>query len=361
MDTYNSSEGLRALRFLKAMAIGRGDVRQALGFVEGMHAWAHDRDAIVECLREAVGGMNVSDVGGGSNVAADLMTAVTSRSLLQRLPVHRVPPLLPSLVQTGRPVPYWVSESKARRLSVGAFRRDPGLTLRSVNCLTVATNEALADNSSDVERELLDDMVRVCVGAIDRAFLWRGNTGDDATPRSVTADAVVVDTGPSTVDELDAALRSAIEVLLAAGSTLRSAYWCLGAGLAARLSLLRTSNGSAAYPSLTVNGGFLAGLPVLCAGADVDDFDSDAGGDDLALLDAAEIRYSDAPPILKTSQNAMIEMDNMPAAATDTPTSASKSLVSMFQSESTALLCKLRVNWQFARQNRAAVIASVQV
>lgn len=65
MTMYEERAGRLADRFLRALAIAKGDVRGALGFVEGQARWSADRKELTKALlvqKQAVGAIAV----GGS-------------------------------------------------------------------------------------------------------------------------------------------------------------------------------------------------------------------------------------------------------------------------------------------------------
>lgn len=344
--------GTTAIRFLKSLAIARGDAQAARGYAAARDDW-HDGQSVVAGLKAAVGGMDLSTIDGGSDVAADFMTALRPLTLVGRLPVRRVPALLPLLTHTSASTVRWVGEGAARpATTLGAFARS-SLTLKQVAALAVASNELLADRTLDSENVVLADLLAACAEGLDRAFIDLNNSGDAVTPASVTSTATPI----AYSGALDVDLAAAIQQLADAGSTLRSAYWIMSSALAGRLALVRDASGALAYPTVGALGGTIAGLPLITTGA-ANEADSDSA-ENIALIDASQISYAEGPPVLRTSQNAMIELDTAPTGDTLVPTAASASFVSMFQCEATALLAQLSCNWVPRREGMVALIADI--
>lgn len=360
MYTVHYGTGLTALRYLKSLAIAKGDGAGAIGYAQAKEDdWGEDSTRVVRRLKSAVSGLGTSDIGGGSDVAHDLMAAVRPLTIAGRLTLHRMPARVPFMTQTGPARAYWVGESKARRMSVGAYSRDAtGLVMKAVAALTVTTNELLDDKSIDGERALLADLLAACAEALDRAFIDRTNVGSAATPASVNSGVTPIPSTGSTLADFDADLAMAVRQLNDAGSNLRNAFWVMPSYLAARLALTRGVDGGPAYPGLGALGGTLAGLPVITSTAAEAEVNSDDLSD-ITLLDASQISYAEGEAEMRTSTNAMIEMDTAPTGATDTPTASSATMVSMFQTDSVALLAQIHANWKVRRAGMVQVISNV--
>jgi HK97 family phage major capsid protein len=262
------------------------------------------------------------------------------------------------LTQLAGSIARWTGEGGSRALSAGTYARQE-LDLLAVAALTVVSDELLADPSGLGEAEMLRDLLNACAEALDRAFLDVANTGTAGVePASVTSTATpIVMTGASIAD-LNQALAQAIDQLVRAGSNLTSAAWVLHPGFAARMGLARESGGLA-WPAVGALGGVLAGLPVLTSASQSTDADSD-GSSSITLLDASQISYSDGETILRSSKNAAVTMSDAPAGNTITPTSAG-TLTSMFQSDCTALMAQLRVNWAVRRPGAVQVITGARL
>lgn len=347
-------QALTALRVLRSLAVCGNDRDAAESFARASR-WA-DRDAVVDGLKDAVGGHDLSSLDGQGDARVDLLATLRPLTLVGRLPLHRVPPLVPMLTQVTGAVGSWAGEGKARRMSVGTYARD-SLKLLSVTALTVATNELLAAVAWDGENALLDDLLAACVQALDEAFIDPGNAGDAATPAAVTADAVPIVSGGFDPAALDADLKLAIAALSAAGSDLRRAHWITSPDVAVAIGLLRGTGGAPAYPGLGAMGGGLAGLPVLTTGAVLESSD----GHILALVDAGQLAYAEGVPDLRTSQHASIEMSTTPTGDTLTPAKGDTELISLFQAESTALLATFKANWKPRRDGMVQLISGLDI
>jgi hypothetical protein len=343
-------DGLTAIRLLKCKAIGGGDPIAAVSYAETRRDWPDQRD-IVSHLKAGVSGQSVSDLDGGSEIAADFLGRLSPLTIAGRSRLRRVPARVPLLTQTGGPTGYWTGESKAVRASAGSYRRDE-LPWRKTAALVVATKEHLADKSIAGESSLLADMLAACVEAMDRSFIG-GAVGDLVTPQSINYNAFTIPSSGTDVSDLDRDIGAAMAALIAAGSNLSNATWATSQALAAKMGMARGASGSLCYPGVTALGGVLCGIPLIASSAV--EADSDATSS-LTLFDGSQINFADAAPMLRTSDEAMIELDTDPTGASDTPVGASANLVSMFQGDCVALIATLRANWLVRRAGMVAVI-----
>jgi len=344
MNYIDPSCAISMLRALKAHHFTRGDPVAGAAYVH-QKQWG-DRSEIITHLRAAVAGIELEDVGAG--LSRDFMAAASAASVIGRLPgVRALPPRVRLMGPTTKLRASFATEGSAVPLLVGTYSAVT-ITPAKITALLVASNEALADDL--VEAALAADLLQACADALDSAFL----DADIAT--SITAGAVVIDTSVPTLAELDLALEAAMSVIAQAGS-LRTSAWAMSSWLAGRLALVRGTGGSPAYPLIGATGGSLCGLAVLVH----DDEPFTSSGGDIALVDGALVGYAAGGAELRTSTNALIEMDSSPTGDSIAPTGASASMVSMFSADSTALLATLRAGWVLRRTGGAALIRGVSL
>jgi hypothetical protein len=110
-------------------------------------------------------------------------------------------------------------------------------------------------------------------------------------PASIFADASAIPSTGSTAAAIDTDLGTALDALSAAGSDFATAAWIANPKAASYLARLGDASGARAYPTVTVLGGTLFGLPVLVSGA-VPRFDSPTTSFN-DLLDGASVLVVD--------------------------------------------------------------------
>src|SRR6185503_19065174 len=117
-----------------------------------------------------------------------------------------------------------------------------------------------------------------------------------------------------------------------------------------QLTLKRCTDGSVAFPGVTVAGGELAGVPLLaCASVP-----SDSTGDSIVFVDAAEVIIADDDVTeVDASGYATLQADSTPVDG------AGAVLRSMYQENCVALRALRHVNWLARRPQVAAWISGI--
>jgi hypothetical protein len=82
--------------------------------------------------------MELGTLDGPGDARVDLLNALHGMTCIARLPLHRVPPMVPLLTQQTGTRGYWAGEGAARRPSVGTYARD-SLRLKPVAGVAVAS------------------------------------------------------------------------------------------------------------------------------------------------------------------------------------------------------------------------------
>jgi hypothetical protein len=191
---------------------------------------------------------------------------------------------------------------------------------------------------------VLNMMLRAARLAADAAISDPSNTGDAATPASITSGATPIASSGDLADDAEAALS-------AYAGSLESAVWWMRSDLAAQAGIRSGAFGAGA--GLGALGGVLGGLPVYTS----EGIPADSSGSPLILLDRASIAMVDEGYSVARSTAGMIEMSDAPQGATDTPVTMSTKFVSLFQESAVALLLIRRVNWHLANPDAVVLIS----
>lgn len=125
----------------------------------------------------------------------------------------------------------------------------------------------------------------------------------------------------------------------------------VGPAVAAQLAVLASTTG-VAFPTAAASGGSIAGIPV---------HTSDALTDEVVLVDAQALAMASDQIRLRVSTQAALEMDTTPS---NTPSGGSPevvegNLVSMWQTDATALLAERYFGFAIARASGVASLSSV--
>lgn len=341
-NVVRTSAGRTATRFLVAHALGADDVVASVGYAQA-RGWA-DVYPIVGALKATVGGHTAADDASLRSVGADLQALWRPMSITGRLPLRRVPADTPMLTAVVGATGSFVGEGQAVPLSAAGYVRETMRTLKVVS-ICAATLELLRLSDTDAEAALAADLGEANAAAEDLAFLDPNNAGEaDVRPESITHGVA-----PFTGEDLDVSLAAAIDALVAAGSTLASAFWIMRPDTAVHLLLRRAVDGSLAYPKVSAIGGELIGLPVLTTA----NLPRDSDGDTIVLVDARGITFTSEPAELTTSRQGAIQMRDDPTGSSVDGTATT--LTSLWQTDAVALKTTQRVNW------RVRVAGSVQL
>ena len=289
----------------------------------------------------------------------DLAGLVRPQTIIGRLAgAKRLPFLSRTIGLSAGTTAYWRQAGVAVPVSGATFAAPTLLDRKAVHAMLVTTDEFLRESSPIAERALVADLVRAIAVAIDAALLDPSNSGDDSTPAAITTTGSVASTG-STLAQIDADLRGAAEELASSGADMMSAVWAMHPRTATFLAALRGTGGAPAFPDLGVNGGTVFGLPVLVSAGVPMDADT-AALTQISLISADALAIADeGETSLFMSRDATIEMADDPTGSGIAPAAATKQLVSMFQSNSVAIMASSYLNWAPRRSVVAATIHDV--
>jgi hypothetical protein len=305
------------------------------------------RSTVVQMLKADIGGHESGDAdfltSGTRDQAAEFGEVVDSTGLL-RSGLTPVPANVPYVAAVTAPTAGWIEQSKGIPVSRAVLDRST-LQAKKIGSLLVLTQELI--NSSDPRTEMLvlQMMLRAARLTADSAIADPANTGNDATPASITSGATPITSTGDIADDAEAAIN-------AYGGSLETAVWWLRPDLAAQAGLRAGANGAGA--GLGALGGTLAGLPAYTSAG----IPSDSSGSPLILVDRASVALVDEGYEVQRSRHGSLEMSDTPSAAADVPTSAGvgTKIVSLFQVGAVGLLLLRHVNWTLANPAGAVVV-----
>lgn len=354
-DLYPKTPGHSFGRVLGALAACRGD---ELGAVEFLKSRGHFIEAaIIEKAAITPNDSTLLDNGLGP-VAFDLAAYLRPRTLIGRLPflpapfrtrvVRQTTPVAAAWKQEGQPIPF-----RASAFSAGETIEP--LTVASGILLTQELARSQARGAMDM---LLNDATAGIRYVLDETLMDPMNGGiagvRPAAITSIAAGATHIELTQTTVADLDAAMRDALDVLTAAGCTFESARWITHPRVAAWLATVRGNGDQLAYPTIPAAGApQLAGIPLevtpacLVAGSP-SEFT-------LTLAECGEILLAD-------DRGAQIEVSSYVAVqADDAPASGAANMVSAWQNGMAALKLTRMVNWVSRRPGAVATILNLSL
>jgi HK97 family phage major capsid protein len=310
-------------------------IRQRLGPRNQVHA-----DAILQ--RAAVGAGTPTDATWAGPLAAG---GVYSQAFLELISTGsafdalvrggaRVAPVGVSVpVGTAGTSAAWVATGGAIPLSAMAF---DSARLRPDKVAVIAAFTKELVRASEAVAIVTKDFGRAIVAAVDAKLLSADAAVPTLSPAGLLNGVTASGTGSAATIESDLiALLTAVQSSTA--GTLR--LFVSKAGALA-LTKARSTDGAALYPDVALTGGTLLGVPMVV---------TEAAGANLILVDCDGVVVVDAGLELDTSGAAGLEMSDVPAMTSVTPTGAN--LVSMWQTDSTAFRAVRFVSWVKGRSD----------
>jgi len=348
-DADEKFKGQNYTRIVIAKAVAHMEGISALAVAE--KRWGRSNPMLVNLIKSAVaGGGSGSGEWGAELVAADtrytgdFIEFLKAATVFDRLGLREVPANVQIKGQDGSATGYWVGQSKGIPASAQDFSA-VNLTPLKVGAIAVISNELLRDSSPAAEQLVRDALVDASAQRVDATFL-----SDAAASAGVSPAGILNGVSAEASAGVDAAgLRADIKALYAAFITAKNASGLkvvMNPALAKSIQLMVNSLGLAEFPGITQNGGTLLGDDVVTG--------DNVNAAHMILLKPSDIyRIGDYGIQVSISREAMVEMDTAPQGASDTPVAASANMVSMFQTESTAIKVVRPIN--FAKRRSGVV------
>lgn len=273
--------------------------------------------------------------------AAEFWAVVEQASIVGKLAGLRTVPLnvRTQLIDSGFTA-YWTASGKSVPLSLAAVSGDVLEPLK-VSALAVVTREFVQSSSPQTEVRFRADMVRSLAEAIDAAFVDPANAGvAEEQPASVTFDVTPLTSAGDPATDIAA-------LVAAFAGDFTGAAFITDPVTAATIALARDSGGGYLFPDCGPKGGSLLNIPLIASRSSP----RDSSGGQLVLLDASGIAYGAEGVRAMASTQASLEMVD---DASDPPTA---SMVSMYATNSVAILSQTNINWKVVRSNAVALVA----
>ena len=340
--------GTTFARFIKAMAVARGDPMAAEAFATARR-WPN----IAAVCKAAVAPVDQAGLDYGFlPVTTDFAEYLRPLTLVGRLQGMRRAPFRTRVISaTAGGSAAWVDENEAAPASRLSFDDDLTLLPSKVTSITVLTAELMAQSEAGSDVLIARDSTAALVLAMDQAFADPALGATSARPASISFGAASFESSGATLAAIDADLQLLIAALTNADMALTTAAWLMAPGTAATLAGLRGSGGAPAYPLMTAKGGLLFGLPVLTSTAVA--ASGSPGERFIVLVEASEILLADeGQGAVEIATHASIQMN-------DAPSSSATTLTSLWQNGLIGVRASRWVSWHRRRAGAVAVLRSV--
>ncbi len=296
---------------------------------------------------------------------ADFVTYLQPRTIIGQFgqngipSMNRVPFNMRQLVETAAMTANWTGEAKPKPVTKGGYTAQT-LGATKIAAITIDSDEILRFSNHptiSAETAMRDGLTRAIVKKIDMSLVdptlaassgvnpasltnlvtpgsSAGNTADDVRADILALYAAVGAVGLGTTDNIDP----------------REVVLIMPPGVALAASLMRTSVGAVEFPTISLNGGTIQGIPVV-----VSNYAALAGyGNIVIAVVANEINLADDGQVtVDMSTEASLEMSDAPTQSGTTGVS----LVSLWQNDLVAFRAERYINWG---KRRAGVVAWLQ-
>lgn len=294
------------------------------------------------------------------NFAGDFVEYLRPRTILGQFGAGNVPSLnrIPFNVriagQTSGGQAYWVGEGAPKPLTSFDFTATE-LRWNKIATIAVLTNELIRFSNPSAERLVRDGLAGAVIERADIDFIDPNKTAvANVSPASITNGATAIASSGSTADDVRADIQALWAPFIAARNAPRNAVYIMDSTTALALSMMQNPLGQTEFPGLTMNGGTFGGVPVVVS----DYLPVSSAGGIVVLVNASDIWLADDGQVtIDSSREASLQMLDNPTnnSATGTPTT----MVSMFQTNSTAFLCERFLNWARRRASGVAYLTGV--
>ncbi|MCT5924320.1 phage major capsid protein [Pseudomonas aeruginosa] len=366
-NTQKLEPGIALARAAKCLALGHLQHRDAISIAKSLY---DGQDAIIAAThrlvtKAAVAAATTSDatwagplVGDETSVFADFVEYLRPQTILGRFGTNGIPSLrrvpfrVPLIGQTSGGDGYWVGEGQAKPLTKFDFERNTLEPLKVAN-IAVATMEVIRDSSPSADGIIRDQLAAALRQRLDIDFIDPDKAAvAGVSPASILNGVVGIASSGTDADAVRADLKALFSAFIAANNAPTSGVFIMTATMALSLSLMVNALGQPEFPTITMTGGTLNGLPVI-----VSEFvPTDSSGSIVALVNASDIYLGDEGGIdLSMSTEASLQMDNAP----DNPTTSSAVLVSLFQRNLVAFRAERAISWARRRTSAVAYLTGV--
>ncbi len=357
-DSFKGQSYTRMLvaKALSYMAMKEGNIVSPVDIAR--HRWGKSHPKLVEVIRTAVAGGGTGSGEWGAELVesqtrfnGDFVDYLYSMTVFDRLPLRPMPARVHIKGQDGAATGYWVGESKAIPVSKADFS-DVELTPLKVAAMAVCSKELITDSSPSAEMWIRDSIAQASAQRVDTTFLSTTAASSGVSPAGILNGLSAA--SPSGTDA--AAVRADLMTLYTGFLSAKNAsglVQVMTPSMAKALSLLVNSLGQTEFPNLNSNGGTLLGDQVYTG-------DNVTAGHWILLKPSDIWKIGDTGLEVSMSDQATIEQNDAPAGAGDTPTAASATLMSLWQTEQVGFKVVRRINYKLRRSGAVAYLDNAE-
>lgn len=335
-------------KFAQALALAGGDGMEASSIFATR--WPNSKH--VETVRKAaVGAATLGGWGGELAPLKPLGTAyldfIRPLTVLGRLSgIRRAPFQVPILSQTSGFGAAWAGEGRPIIVARADFTRK-SLKPTKIAGIVVMSRELAEATDPASEAMIQRDMTASVVEFSDRELLDPTLAAvDGVSPASITNAAPEITSTGTTAAQVEADLSAMVASLITGGVAFAAPTWVMKPSTALYLARLRGSGGERIFPDVGPMGGTIWTIPVVT---------SVAAGDQITLLDGAEVLVAEEDIQLSSSDQGSLQMNDAPTQ--DATGGTGSTMVSLWQSNLLALKIVRTIRWERRRDEAVAWMA----
>jgi HK97 family phage major capsid protein len=289
-----------------------------------------------------------------NNLQEEFIELLRPNALISKIPgLRRVPFNIKVPRETTTMTAYWVGQGSPKPVSKGALDTVT-LDFAKIAGITYQTQELLRFSRPNSEGIMVNSLTKAIQYLMDRDFLDPSKAvSTGVSPASITNGSTSITATGITSDAFRADFGNALSLYTQANYSLDSLVIAMTQTQALRLSLMRTDFNNKLFPDVNKDGGSIEGIPVVTSENIVANGGSPADGALIAFINASDILLADDGAVdVDISTEASIQTDSAP----DSPTTASTTLVSLWQNNLVGIRCERYINWAKARTDSVIYI-----
>lgn len=359
--------GMGFTRYVKALAMARGDASQAFEIAKANDRWAKETPDVIDVLHPGVQHMIKSAVAAGNttdttfaaplvqyaNLSSEFIEYLRPLTIVGRMNLRRVPFKVKIPRQTGGATVNWVGEGKVKPVSSLAF---DSITLdhNKIAGIIVLTDELVRLSDPSAEMLVRDDLAAAVIQFMDSQFVDPTKASDDVSPASITYGVTPVAATGTDLDALKTDVFNLMATFIDSNLSLGDAAWIMTQQQAAAIGMMRNALGQREYPDLNAQGGTFEGFPVIASENLPGTGGSPTDGYPIILAKQSDILLADDGQVaIDASREASIQMETAP----DSPATASTVLTSLWQHNMVGIRAERMVTWKKRRSESVGFIS----
>ncbi len=359
----NVAKGIAFTRYVKSLAVSRGNLGDALTYALNRKEWA-DTPQVAQVLKTAVAAGDTTSAGWASelvynqNLVSDFIELLRPQTILGKMTgLTRVPFNVRMSGQDSGSTAYWVGQGKPVPVSK-LHTLEVTLGIAKAAGMVVLTEELVRSSEPSAELLVRNDLTKAIATFLDVQFIAPDYAAvANVSPASITNGVAPTAATGTTSAHLRADVQTLFATWIAAELNPQGGAWVMTPTTALSISLMLNALGQPVFPDITMNGGTFFGLPVIVSNSAKQVGSPVAGeGNLIVLVNQPEILMADdGQVVVDASREASLEMlDNPTNASTASVTPTTQ--VSMFQTNSVAIRAVRFINWKKRRSSAVAYI-----